>query len=708
MPRGAIRVSCDVMRPALVLISAIVFSGCSSGGGEVPRKPSAVRKAFPAQAWEAGTADSAHETPALLWNGLIGIRLNRSAAGDGLPFFAIDEYDVDGEEKIRVLPNPLPLKMIVGGAELSASAGADYRQSIDFRTGILLTEWNQGTAAGEVRIECRTVMHPELRQVAQQWKFLAPPGVAVRLEMADFAAGDLRVSTEGMNAHLVELEFGPSLTSASLGLRQRGGWEGLWAFDNRTIAWEGRFLGSKWLVFERTFALARSRNQVAMRAALGDRRHAPFSPSPTPLTFDEIGRIAADSLEREGTPDIEIEGPVDDQQAIRSFLYYLRTSIHPNGGMSVAPMGLSSATYFGHVFWDADIWVFPALMLVDPERARSIVRYRMERFEQAIENHRQWLLAGRPHGNGRVGGSPSGLGANGAKFPWESSVSGKETVPGPSRFQDHISGSVAWSINWAKALGLTDAEVSDRILQSVRTFFLNRMEETSNGVLELKGTMSPDEHHVGDNDLYTNVLATWLVQQDRDASPKVKLPQDELSFLTYDHDALRGYKQAAAVLAIYPLQYHPAERQAGAMMDRYSEKVTPNGPAMSDSVHALIWARIGEKHKAYETWRKSWKEFTNHPLMLFSEKRRKEVTYFTTGAAGCLQAVLYGFLGLRIDSKSQPGAAWSSPLKSGMVLSIKPNLPSQWQKATLKNVTVLGKQYTFTIEGDKVEVLAAE
>lgn len=140
-------------------------------------------------------------------------------------------------------------------------------------------------------------------------------------------------------------------------------------------------------------------------------------------------------------------------------------------------------------------------------------------------------------------------------------------------------------------------------------------------------------------------------------------------------------------------------------MDRFPNKVSKNGPAMTDSIHSIIWARLGEKDKAYDAWHASWKPFVKPPFLLFSEKRNSSRTYFTTGAAGSLQAVLYGFAGIRIDDKKARNAQWSIPLKNGQILSIAPNLPREWKKLTLKNLTILGKRYTFEIENDRVKVL---
>ena len=73
--------------------------------------------------------------------------------------------------------------------------------------------------------------------------------------------------------------------------------------------------------------------------------------------------------------------------------------------------------------------------------------------------------------------------------------------------------------------------------------------------------MSPDENHIGDNDLYTNLLAMWLTNGRKwPATPTYKLPKDAKGFLTYDGDPVKGYKQAAAILACYPPSSTPPPR----------------------------------------------------------------------------------------------------------------------------------------------------
>ena len=98
-------------------------------------------------------------------------------------------------------------------------------------------------------------------------------------------------------------------------------------------------------------------------------------------------------------------------------------------------MGLSGLGYNGHVFWDAELWMYPALLVMHPELAKSMVEYRFQRLEAAKRN-------------------AFANGFKGAMFPWESAESGVEETPvwalsGP--FEHHITADVAiaaWNYYW--------------------------------------------------------------------------------------------------------------------------------------------------------------------------------------------------------------------------------------------------------------------
>ncbi len=674
--------------PKWSLVILILLTGCakdkartSSGTTQLPPR------AVPADPWMITNLDANLETPALLWNGLLGIRFSPSALKN--KSFAIDKYEQDGEEKIQTLASPLGFYVSADGSDLGMTFKNVHR-TLDLRTGEVVTK-SEKDKLRDVQIQVQTVIDPTNPRVAEKWIIL--PEQNYSFQISSSSQSELVVVEELPNGD-VELFFRPVSNDRKGYIR---------------TTWAGTVNAGSKIIIE----------HVNPPAPL-TKEHIDKTPPTKPefkksdlIRFDVIQKRSKDYWSKAWQTDIEIDGPVEDQQFIRSALFYLRSSIHPDGKMSVSPMGLSSDIYNGHVFWDADIWVYPALALIDPTRANTIPIYRLNKLIQANQNGIGWLKSNRPTGTEPMGSIEKDI-VDIAKFPWESSVTGKETVPGPSRFQDHISGSVAWTLAMANSLGLNDPRLIDA-QRKVQKFYLFRSQKGSDGLLEIKGTMSPDEHHTGDNDLYTNLLAMWctnLVTTDDKTKPHnvwpdkptYKLPADNKSFLTYDNDGLRGYKQAAAVLSIYPLQYPPAEKQARVMMERFADKVTKNGPAMTDSIHSIIWARLGEKDKAYQAWHESWMPFVKPPFLLFSEKRNSSRTYFTTGAAGSLQAVLYGFAGIRIDSKKAPNAQWSMPLKNGQIISIAPNLPREWKKLTLRNLTILGEKYTFEIVDDKVTV----
>ena len=78
--------------------------------------------------------------------------------------------------------------------------------------------------------------------------------------------------------------------------------------------------------------------------------------------------------------------------------------------------------------------------------------------------------------------------------------------------------------------------------------------------------------------------------------------------------------------------------------------------------------------------------------------------YFTTGAAGCLQTVLFGFLGLRLDSVKRPDARWSLPLAEGAFLSADPHLPKAWRSVRFKNFSVRGRRFDLVATPDSIQV----
>ena len=108
--------------------------------------------------------------------------------------------------------------------------------------------------------------------------------------------------------------------------------------------------------------------------------------------------------------DILIEGDAKAQQVVHSELYYLLASSTAGTAWADGACAITPG-YVNHVFWDNDTWIFPALLLLHPERARSVVDFRSRTLEAARERARVRGFAG-------------------AMYPWESDPeNGSEQTP---------------------------------------------------------------------------------------------------------------------------------------------------------------------------------------------------------------------------------------------------------------------------------------
>src|SRR5207245_7250394 len=129
------------------------------------------------------------------------------------------------------------------------------------------------------------------------------------------------------------------------------------------------------------------------------------------------------------------------QREIHGMLFYLRASGREGTDESTPPMGLSSAGYFGHVFWDADTWMFPPLLVLHPAIARSMVGFRYGALAAARRNARS-------------------NGYRGAMYPWESDELGDETTPRfawqNALYENHVTGDIALA-QWQYYLATGDS-----------------------------------------------------------------------------------------------------------------------------------------------------------------------------------------------------------------------------------------------------------
>ncbi len=84
--------------------------------------------------------------------------------------------------------------------------------------------------------------------------------------------------------------------------------------------------------------------------------------------------------------DIIVEGDPATQRDIHSMIYHLYAFAREGTAYSLSPMGLSGLGYNGHAFWDTEIWMYPALLLLQPKIAESLMEYRYQRLQPARHN----------------------------------------------------------------------------------------------------------------------------------------------------------------------------------------------------------------------------------------------------------------------------------------------------------------------------------
>jgi len=383
--------------------------------------------------------------------------------------------------------------------------------------------------------------------------------------------------------------------------------------------------------------------------------------------------------------DIQIAGDAQAQQDVHSMLYHLYSFSRAGTDYSPSPMGLSGLGYNGHVFWDSDLWMFPALLVLHPDIAKSLVEYRFRRLEAARRN-------------------AFAHGYQGAMYPWESADTGVEETPvwalsGP--FEHHISACVAlaaWQYycvtqdkDWLREKGWP-------MLSATADFWASRVERNGPGHYDIKNVVAADEWAENvDNDAFTNAAAKVNLQNaaaaakllGMRANPDWALVAQNIPILrmadgvTQEHATYHGegIKQGDVNLLAYPLNVITEPAQIKKDLSYYETRVPNEGtPAMTQGIFALLYARLGNADKAKLWFKDAYEPNLLPPFRVIAETKGGTNPYFATGAGGVLQAVLMGFGGLDITPAG--------------ITQRKSTLPTGWQSVKITGVGGQRKTYS--------------
>jgi len=382
--------------------------------------------------------------------------------------------------------------------------------------------------------------------------------------------------------------------------------------------------------------------------------------------------------------DIEIEGDLQSQRDVRLALFNLYSFGRANSGLSIPPMGLSSQGYNGHIFWDSELWMYPAMLVFNQDIAKSMMNYRFNRLEKAKQK-------------------AANFGYNGAMFPWESDDTGEEACPVfalTGTFEQHITADVGiafWNYyritrdkQWLKNKAYP-------LLKEVADFWVSRTTINDDGSYSINNVVGANEfaQNIDDN-AFTNGSAKCVLEYATRAAKTLNIKPDStwmvvannLRFMkmpngvTKENATYHGQiiKQADVNLLAYPLGVIKDRKQIIKDLNYYEGKISKEGPAMGYSILSILHAQLGDNKKAFELFKRAYMPNKRPPFGALSESATSNNPYFATGAGGMLQAVLFGFGGLQITD-------------DGLVEG-KPCLPKQWKSLTIKGVGSHHKTYT--------------
>jgi len=406
-------------------------------------------------------------------------------------------------------------------------------------------------------------------------------------------------------------------------------------------------------------------------------------------------------------PDILIEGDPRAQQAVHSELYYLMASATAGTAWPPGPCGLTLC-YAGHAFWDADTWIFPALLLLHPERAKPIVGFRERTLDAARQRARQ-------------------RGFDGAMYPWESDPeNGSEQTPHMAyvlgETEIHVNADVAIA-QWQYYLATHDREWLRAhgwpVIREVARFWASRATYDARGHrYEITHVNSVAESNTDiPNDTFTNVSAAKALSIATAAASVLGERPDPLwsriarglyiplapggqRHLAFD-PAVAGRSDEDFGGGPMALLFLPSlDLAMGEELRRndYEHGIRPSSVARVAAASMAIAPRsiaadtIGSEADAAAWFGTNFTGGTlKPPFNVRTETAGNNVGYFLTGSGGYLQSLIYGFSGLRIREQ-------------GLVEAYAPVLPATWKSLTLRSLTFRGQRMDIRIERDAASV----
>lgn len=403
------------------------------------------------------------------------------------------------------------------------------------------------------------------------------------------------------------------------------------------------------------------------------------------------------------------------QEAIDVAMYGLFSSCHPQSLLGIPCFGWSQySNYSGHIFWDMDIWDAHALMALDPSVARGLALYRANRMEPARRHAALY-------------------GYDGIQYPWESGITGEAAGPADADTtwgEHHVVPDAACMV-WEYCQTTQDDDFVEKnawpLLRDVARWILSRGRMTERG-FEISDIVGVDEFSsCVKNNSHMNLMCRMALQAaihcaerlGKRPDPKWKVAFDRM-ILPYNQEGaivphesaflqsrsnqhspgsahfvfLHGPEFCGALpLESFEKTYHFDERIRVQLKPTPSVPCSTEAPGFTTPVFAAAAAFFGEPQKAAELFEQSYVCYAAPPFQNTKEYRKYEDGVYVTTYGAQLQAVLYGFCGLRIRPDPKSWAAYPAVLPEG------------WKRITVERAWIGGRPAKIeAINGQKAQI----
>ena len=476
------------------------------------------------------------------------------------------------------------------------------------------------------------------------------------------------------------------------------------------------------VVIEKRAAVSTSRDLAAQKPAeqvLADAKGLTYE-----QLFDEHKKYWAERWEKSDVVIESNDASDQSQVALRSSLFHLlRCHVTGDPRVAIDAKGTAGDIYYGRFFWDTEIYLVPFFLYTDPERAKTLVDFRVETLEGAKRN------AARS-------------GYKGARFPWESDAQANDCCPpGNWQYRDHeihITADVVYAFaHYAANTSedyLKNPKTAETIVETAR-FWLDRV-DWENGVPHLLGVMGPDEYTALTTDnAYTNYMVKFALnlavkygklggatdeelKQFAEVAEKLPILRDKDGIISqckeFDDFAdpqfaklWKGYAEGKR--EGHYAQYVPQERlyrtkclkQADVLMlmflffneytkdeilktwDKYAP-FTTHDSSLSLGAHAMLANRIGKEDEAWAMFQKCM----GNDLAVEHEGAAEGI--HIAGSGMNWQMVVFGAAGILNALQSD-------------IFTMQPHLPKQWDKVSFPFVWK-GQKLYITLEKGKVSI----